>query len=221
MSAKGQSGFTLWELLVAVLVAGIVLGLGIPNFLAFQRNNAMTAAANEFVTAIHLARSEAIKRQVPITLCAVSDPLGGPVCSINGAGTNGAFVVFVDENGNTDANGSPIVNDASDGNAAIDAGETVLLRREAPGGTINVWAESGYVAYGPNGFARQAQGAAVAPLTRILLCDERGNASTIGGSSARVVRVDPTGRGQVERDQDDVTQALALINGAGVPADCS
>jgi type IV fimbrial biogenesis protein FimT len=220
MNANTQSGFTLWELLMTVLVAGVVLGLGVPNFLEFQRNNAMTAAANEFVTAILLARAEAVKRQVPVTLCASADPVGAPACSINGAGTNGGFIVWVDENGNTDANGSPIVTDATDGNAVLDGGEQILLQRAAPGGAINIWAESGYIAYGPNGFARRAQGAAVPQLTRILLCDDRGNRPTAAGSAGRVVRVEPTGRGQVQREQIDVVQAVALITAAGVPAVC-
>lgn len=220
MRTHTQTGFTLWELLVSVLVAGIVLGLGVPNFLEFQRNNTMSAATNEFVTAILMARAEAVKRQVPVTLCASADPIGAPGCSITGAGTNGGFIVWIDENGNVDANGSPLLTDPTDGNAVLDAGETILLQRDAPGGTINVFAESGYIAYGPNGFARWAQGTGVPPLTRILLCDDRGNQASMGGSAARVVRVEPTGRGQVLRDQADVVQAVATITAAGVPAVC-
>lgn len=220
MNTHTQFGFTLWELLVSILVAGVVLGIGVPNFLAFQRSNSMTAAANEFVTAILLARAEAVKRQVPVTVCASADPIGAPACSINGAGTNGGFVIWVDENGNLDANGAPIVTDATDGNAVIDANETILLQREAPGGTINVWAESGYFMYGSNGWRRQAQGTAVPPLSTLLLCDDRGNVPTAGGSSARVVRVAQTGRGQVEREQIFVANAVADLNAEGVPAAC-
>jgi len=221
MNAKAQSGFTLWELLISILVAGIVLGFGIPNFLEFQRNNVMVAGANEFVTAILLARAESVKRQVPVTLCASPDPTAAaPTCSITGAGTNGGFIVWVDENGNVDGSGSPIITDATDGNAVVDAGELMLLQREAPGGTVNIWADSGYIAYGPNGFARRAQGTAINSLTRLLMCDERGNRPTTGGSAARVVRVEQTGRGQVQRDMADVVLALAIINAAGVPAVC-
>jgi type IV fimbrial biogenesis protein FimT len=221
MKAQAQSGFTLWELLISILVAGIVLGFGVPNFMEFQRNNAMAAGANEYVTAILMARAESVKRQVPVTLCASPNPTAAaPACSINGAGANGGFIVWVDENGNVDGNGSPILTDGTDGNAVVNAGETVLLQRAAPGGTINVWADGGYIAYGPNGFARQAQGAAIPSLTRILMCDDRGNRATTGGSSARVVRVEATGRGQVQRDMADVTLALATINAAGVPAAC-
>ena len=48
---------------MTLLVAGVVLGIGIPNFIEFQRNGAMTAAANELLTGTLLARSEALKAQ--------------------------------------------------------------------------------------------------------------------------------------------------------------
>ena len=64
MKAPRQSGFTLWELLITLLVAGILFGIGVPNFMEFQRNGAVTAAANELSRA-PCARAEAVKRQVP------------------------------------------------------------------------------------------------------------------------------------------------------------
>ena len=59
---------------MTLLVAGILLGVGVPNVMEFQRNGAMTAAANELVTGVLTARTEAVKRQVPVTLCASPDP---------------------------------------------------------------------------------------------------------------------------------------------------
>ena len=159
MNANVHRGFTLWELLITLLVAGVVFGLGVPNFMEFQRNNAIIAAANSLVTAILAARSEAMKRQVPVTLCASPDPIAAnPVCSPNGAGSNGGFIVWVDENGNVDANGVPILTDATDGNAIVNNNEQILTRTAAPGGTIRRWADSGYVAYGPNGVPPSGHG---------------------------------------------------------------
>ena len=223
MNANRHSGFTLWELLITVTVVGVVLGLGVPNFMEFQRNNAIIAASNTLVTAILTARSEAQKRQVPVTLCASPDPtVLNPVCSQNGAGTNGGFIVWVDENGNVDANGVPLIADATDGNAVVNNNEQILARTIAPAGTINVWADSGYIAYGPNGVPRRATGAALNSATRVLYCDERGNRATSAPllSSARAVRVEVTGRGQVLQQIPDVTLALATITAAGIPAVC-
>jgi len=47
MNAGQHRGFSLLELMVTVLVGGIVLGIGVPSFMEFQRNNAMTTQANE------------------------------------------------------------------------------------------------------------------------------------------------------------------------------
>jgi type IV fimbrial biogenesis protein FimT len=206
-----QRGFTLWELMVAVTVAGIVLGLGVPSFREFQRNNAMTSAVNEFVTGVLLARAEAVKRQVPVTLCATPDATAEPP-SCDLAGSNGAFIVFVDENGN----GNPA--DATDGNAEVDPAEPVVLRREAPGGAINVWIDGGdYISYGANGFKRHAPGQANDSAARVLFCDDRGNVDHGGTSTARIVRIDWTGRALVETAPSEITDAAASIAGA----DCS
>lgn len=191
---------------MTITVAGIVLGIGVPSFMEFQRNNTMTAAANDLVTGILLARAETVKRQVPVTLCASPDPtVARPDC--DGAGANGAFFVFVDD-------ADPNVAAATDGNAALDDGETVLLRREAPRGTVQVWGDSDYITYAPSGFPRQAAGLATLPATRVLFCDDRGNRAAPGGSSARVVTIDVTGRGQVRQGIADVAAAVGLIGGA-------
>jgi type IV fimbrial biogenesis protein FimT len=211
MNIRAQIGFTLYELLVTLLVGGVLLGIGVPNFLAFQRNNAMVAATNNLVSGLYLARAEAVKRQVPVTLCGSANPLAAaPAC---GGGGNGGFIVFVDENGNVDANGSPVLTDASDGNAAVDAGETVLMQRAAPGGTMNVLGDGGqYVSYAPNGFpVPQALGQALGRTNAVLYCDERGIVDVGGGrSAARAVTISPTGRAQTLTSVADVTNEAAL-----------
>jgi len=207
MNAKTQHGFNLLELMVTLLVAGIVLGMGVPNFVEFQRNNAMISTANEMIAGLYLARTEAVKRQVPMTLCGSPDPLiAAPVC---GAGGNGGFIVFVDENNNG------VVGDPTDGNAIVDAGEVVLLQRAAPGGTINMSGNGGqYVAYGANGFLVQTAPGQAQPSTTVMLyCDERGNKDVGGRSSARVITVTPTGRAQVIRDLAGVAAGVIATGG--------
>ncbi len=206
-NAKTQGGFTLPELLVTISVAAMLLSLSVPNFMTFQRSNAMTAAANEMISGLYLARTEAVKRQVPVTLCGSPDPvIAAPVCGVGG---NGGFIVFVDENNNG------IIGDPTDGNAIVDANETVLLQRADPGGTINLFGNGGqYVAYGTNGFlVATAPGQAQPSTTVMLYCDDRGNNDAGGRSSARVVNVGVTGRAQVMRDQVDVTAAVAATGG--------
>ena len=75
---KHSRGFTLIELMVAITVMAILLGLGVPAFREFTRNNRVTAAQNDLVTALNLARSESLKRNRPVTVCASTD---GESCS--------------------------------------------------------------------------------------------------------------------------------------------
>lgn len=216
MRATPQSGFTLYELLVTLLVAGVLFSMGVPNFLEFQRNGVMSGAANELVTGLLAARSEAVKRQVFVTWCLSTNPTAPiPTCNPGpiGNSANRGFIVWVDENGNTDANGIPILTDATDGNAVVNANEQILRQSAAPGGTLRISANCGYVSIGPNGFPR-AVGAlcpAVALTNRIvLLCDDRGNRATSGLlASSRVVRIEATGRGQVLTALTETTPAIA------------
>lgn len=204
----GQRGFTLWELMIALTVAGIVLGLGVPSFKEFTRNSAMSGAVNDLVTAVLMARTESVKRQAPVTLCSSGDPLAAaPTCS---AGTGG-FIVFADD-GNNGA--TP----ADAGNAAVDAGETILLRREAPGGTINVWSDGGnYITYGRNGFKRQATGQPKNSATEVLYCDDRGNVDRGGISTARLVKIDQIGRASVDSTPADISGSIGDFAGASCP----
>ena len=217
MDTRTQSGFTLYELLVTLVVGGILFGIGVPNFMAFQRNNAMVAATNTLVSGIYLARAEAVKRGVPVTLCGSNNPLAAaPAC---GAGGNGGFIVFVDENGNVDGLNAPILTDATDGNANRDANEPVLMQRDAPGGTINVLGDGGqYITYAPNGFpVAQAPGQAQPRTNAVLYCDERGIVDVGSGrSAARAVTISPTGRAQTLVSVADVTNEAAL-RGLGCP----
>lgn len=218
MNTRSQTGFTLLELLVTLTVAGVILGIGVPNLMEFQRNNAIAGASNDFVTAVLSARSEAVKRQVPVSLCATNDPLAEPpTCAPTGTGTNGGFVVWVDED--DDPATSTTMTDASDGDIVIDADERVLRRIEAPGGAIDVFLDGGYIAYAPNGFTRDP---GVDRTTNwVLYCDDRGRGVAAGGlSAARAVRIRETGRAEVLRDMDLIDQAVTAISSAGATVNC-
>ena len=57
-----SKGFTLVELMVVLAVAAILLGVVGPSFRDMTFDNRITAEVNNFVSATHLARSEALKR---------------------------------------------------------------------------------------------------------------------------------------------------------------
>ena len=56
-----SSGFTLIELMVTISIAAILLAVGVPSFVAFQRNSELTGAANSLLSAINAVRGEAMK----------------------------------------------------------------------------------------------------------------------------------------------------------------
>lgn len=62
MLMKNLRGFTLIELLITIAVASILLTLGIPSFQNIIRENRLATQVNEFVTALNMARGEAIRR---------------------------------------------------------------------------------------------------------------------------------------------------------------
>lgn len=215
---------------MTLLVAGILLGIGVPNVMEFQRNSAMSAAANDFITAVLAARTEAVKRQVPVTLCLSANPTAAaPACqTTTSTDSTTGFVVFVDENGNA-VDGIPNLGDATDGNAAFDpgAGETEVLRRTAaPDGSIRISTNCSYVTFGPTGVPQQAGGLCFpfnggVPWAAFLFCDDRGRRIAAGGlSAARIVRVDRFGRGQVlqELNGPNGTGIANTIAGTLVPA---
>lgn len=73
-SAERRSrGFTLLELMVALGVAALLVTVGVPSFNGFVQNTRATTHTNDLVTALNLARSEATRRGVPITVCSSTD----------------------------------------------------------------------------------------------------------------------------------------------------
>ena len=57
MKATTQSGFSLIELTFVVVIAGLLLAIGIPNFRDFIRNSRNAAESNDLLTGINVARS--------------------------------------------------------------------------------------------------------------------------------------------------------------------
>ena len=63
-----QRGFTLIELMVTLTVAGVLLALGIPSFSKLIANNRIATQTNEFVSALNMARSEAVRRSQGVSV---------------------------------------------------------------------------------------------------------------------------------------------------------
>ena len=66
------AGFTLVELLIAILVLSILLGLAVPAFRSLMQNDQQFVQTNNLILSLNAARSEAIKND---------SALGGQICS--------------------------------------------------------------------------------------------------------------------------------------------
>src|SRR5688572_29174195 len=91
---KTHRGFTLMELMFAIAILAILLGLGVPGFRQIIENNRLITQNNEVVTALNLARSEALRLAGDVTMCASAD---GESCSEETDWSSG-WIVFVDSN---------------------------------------------------------------------------------------------------------------------------
>ena len=190
-NASRAAGFTLYELMMVLAIAGVMIALAAPSMGEFMANNRMTSSANDLLTAVYRARSESVKRHTQTILCFSSDfEALKPPC--DGDGSQG-WIVFAD----TDADG------------AVGDDEDVLLRHGPIPNTMTLSSlpdgNVGYVAFNNAGFARNiALGQAV---LGVVMCDKRGNKATASGpefSAARGVTISPTGRPRVTRIVDTI-----------------
>ena len=101
-----RRGYTLPELVFTMAIAIGLLGWGVPAFRDLQLNAARTREVNQFIQAIYLARSEAIKRNGVVSLC---PSLDGEWCAPSGTPWERGWVIFV----NRDRD-SPAVRDAGE-----------------------------------------------------------------------------------------------------------
>ena len=85
-------GATVTEMMFFLLIGVVTIGYAVPNFQTLIINNRTIAGTNLVVSAINFARSEAIKRGVPVTTCATLDYA---TCT-NGVWHEG-WMVFTDE----------------------------------------------------------------------------------------------------------------------------
>jgi len=124
----GQSGFTVMELLLAIAVLAIVTTLAVPAFTQFIANNRLAAEANEMVASFQFARSEALKRGVPVQVCPSTD---GNAC---GGGWSDGWIAVADPGDD----------------------QEVLRVWTAPGDDFQFTPANGTVGFEPDGFATGA-----------------------------------------------------------------
>lgn len=192
MNKTSQKGFTLYELMVTVAIAGIVMAVGVPNMIAYSQNSRMTSIANDFHGAFHYARSEASRAKTFITICASDDSMeSSPSCG--GDWTDG-YIVFLD----------------LDGDVATGVGETILRAVPAmpDGVSFKAVDDAKYFGFAGTGLGRGKVGDEDA-LSQVVMCDDRGNERAAGGNSAsRLFVATPMGRATIQRDLDMIQAVI-------------
>lgn len=98
---KKQSGFSLVELMVTLVILSILLATGLPAMRSFLTNNKVSNISNEFLSAINYARSEAISRNGRVIICKSAVPVNPPVnfvpsCSNSGSDWENGWIIFQD-----------------------------------------------------------------------------------------------------------------------------
>jgi type IV fimbrial biogenesis protein FimT len=190
MKTRYLKGFTLYELLITLLIVGVILSFGVPRLASFTQNSRISAAANDLHSSFQLARSEAVRASVNITICASSDSMdANATCS----GTlDDGLIIFVDTNGNIER----------------DAGENVLRTLPAIDSDIDILTNgpgATYFSFAGTGLGRGDIAGKGPSIQVARLCDDRGNVLAAGGSSsARVLIVTPIGRATVLREVSQV-----------------
>lgn len=82
-----QSGFSLIELMVTIVVSVILITVGIPSFASFFESTRLTTESNNLIIAMNLARSEAVKRGEAVTV----------ELEVTANGWNGGYKVVYDD----------------------------------------------------------------------------------------------------------------------------
>lgn len=168
-------GFTLIELLVVLVIVAVLAMVGVPSMAGIMDSIKLSSASNVFLSSLHLARSEAIKRNGRVVLCKSAD---GVSCASSGGWEQGWFV-FHDANNNS----------------TIDSDEAVIARTQPLLGNLRLTGNSSvarYVSFVSTGATKLVSGAFQAGT--LTLC--RLSAS---GGEARQIILNAAGRPRIQR----------------------
>ena len=138
---RGVSGITLIELAIALAIAGLLVGIAVPNYGDWIAEYQMMNFARDLAGNMNTARSEAIKRGIRVNVCKSANRRQ---CASGGDWAQG-FVVHVDV----------------DHDGQIDAGESALKVGEAAPPRITASGNrpiADYVSYTSMGTARLLNG---------------------------------------------------------------
>lgn len=166
-------GFTLVELLVVMAIGSLLMAIAIPSMQPMIHSAQLIAASNSFVSSLHLARGEAIKRNGRVVLCKTAD---GLACTDAGGWDQG-WIVFHDANNN----------------GARELTEVIVHRQHALSARLILRGNTnlaGYVSFAPTGSTKLVGGGFQAGT--LTLCHQM-----LEGRQARQIILNAAGRPRV------------------------
>jgi len=129
-------------MMVVTAISAVLLLVAAPALTNMARSIQLSSASNVFISALHLARSEAIKRNSRAVLCRSAE---GVFCTTSGGWGQG-WIVFHDANNN----------------AVRDGAEEIMLREQSLASSLRISGNlrvAQYISFAPSGAAKLPGGA--------------------------------------------------------------
>lgn len=104
---KSARGLTLVELMLVVALLGTLTVVAVPGFQSLQQQTQMRSEATRLLAALNLARSEAVRRNLPVSLCPSGYAVSG-VLSCDGDYSTG-WIVFSNPGRSAEVNAGGLV----------------------------------------------------------------------------------------------------------------
>jgi len=184
---------TLIELVVAMVVLAVLAAAAAPGFSRMLLDMRRSTVLNQLSASLNLARSEAVTRGLPISVCRSAN---GTSCATSGDWGQG-WIVFV--------------NNDNDAPAVVDAGEVVLRALVVTNPQYSIKNNDTFytdsVTFGPDGRAYRGTDGSNGSGS-FIYCDRRGSVA------ARAIFVNNAGRPRLSRDTngDDRDEDITGVN---------